>query len=75
MLVQLQRGGADTEQMRGMVKDELVNREILMQEAQKAGVEVKARIEPIESACPVDGDLAVVAALHHSGAAAGESLA
>jgi peptidyl-prolyl cis-trans isomerase C len=38
MQQQLQRGGADTEQMRGMVKDELVNREILMQEAQKAGV-------------------------------------
>lgn len=38
MQQQLQRGGADTEQLRGMVRDELVNREILMQEAQKAGI-------------------------------------
>jgi peptidyl-prolyl cis-trans isomerase C len=37
MQQQMGRGGADTEQMRGMVRDELVNREILMQEAQKAG--------------------------------------
>jgi peptidyl-prolyl cis-trans isomerase C len=38
MQQQLQRGGADTEQMRGMVREELVNREILMQEAQKTGI-------------------------------------
>jgi len=38
MQQQLQRGGADTEQMRSMVRDELVNREVLMQEAQRAGV-------------------------------------
>ena len=49
MQQQLGRGGADTEQMRGMVRDELVNREILMQEAQKAGVakqpEVQAQLD------------------------------
>ena len=49
MQQQLSRGGADTEQMRGMVRDELVNREILMQEAQKAGVakqpEVQAQLD------------------------------
>ena len=38
MQQQLQRGGADTEQMRNMVREELVNREVLMQEAQRAGV-------------------------------------
>jgi peptidyl-prolyl cis-trans isomerase C len=38
MQQQLQRGGADTEQMRGMVREELVNRELLMQEAQKTGI-------------------------------------
>ena len=45
MQQQLQRGGADTEQMRGMVKDELVNREILMQEAQKAGVAKQPEVQ------------------------------
>jgi peptidyl-prolyl cis-trans isomerase C len=49
MQQQLGRGGADTEQMRGMVRDELVNREILMQEAQKAGIakqpEVQAQLD------------------------------
>ncbi|HEU4353825.1 MAG TPA: peptidylprolyl isomerase [Burkholderiales bacterium] len=49
MQQQLSRGGADTEQMRGMVRDELVNREILMQEAQKAGSakqpEVQAQLD------------------------------
>jgi peptidyl-prolyl cis-trans isomerase C len=49
MQQQLSRGGADTEQMRGMVRDELVNREILMQEAQKAGIakqpEVQAQLD------------------------------
>ena len=38
MQQQLQRGAQDNEQMRGMVRDELVNREIIMQEAQKAGI-------------------------------------
>ncbi len=49
MQQQMSRGGTDTEQMRGMVRDELVNREILMQEAQKAGItrqpEVQAQID------------------------------
>ncbi|HEX5769238.1 MAG TPA: peptidylprolyl isomerase [Burkholderiales bacterium] len=45
MQQQLSRGGADTEQMRGMVRDELVNREILMQEAQKAGVAKQPEVQ------------------------------
>jgi peptidyl-prolyl cis-trans isomerase C len=45
MQQQLQRGGADTEQMRGMVRDELVNREIIMQEAQKAGVAKQPEVQ------------------------------
>jgi peptidyl-prolyl cis-trans isomerase C len=45
MQQQLGRGGADTEQMRGMVRDELVNREILMQEAQKTGVAKQPEIQ------------------------------
>jgi peptidyl-prolyl cis-trans isomerase C len=35
---QLQRGGQDTEQLRNMVREELVNREIIAQEAQKSGL-------------------------------------
>jgi peptidyl-prolyl cis-trans isomerase C len=35
---QAQRGGGDNEQMRAAVRDELVNREILQQEAQKSGI-------------------------------------
>jgi peptidyl-prolyl cis-trans isomerase C len=35
---QRQRGAPDNDQTRGMVREELVNREILMQEAQKSGV-------------------------------------
>ena len=35
---QQQRGGADSEQMRKAVRDELVNREIIQQEAQKSGI-------------------------------------
>jgi peptidyl-prolyl cis-trans isomerase C len=45
MQQQLQRGGADTEQMRGMVRDELVNREIIMQEAQKAGIAKQPEVQ------------------------------
>ena len=35
---QLARGMPDNDQSRGLVRDELVNREVLMQEAQKSGV-------------------------------------
>jgi peptidyl-prolyl cis-trans isomerase C len=45
MQQQVGRGGADTEQMRGMVRDELVNREILMQEAQKAGIAKQPEVQ------------------------------
>ena len=46
---QRQRGAADNEQTRSMLRDELVNREIVAQEAQKAGVaknpEVQTQID------------------------------
>jgi peptidyl-prolyl cis-trans isomerase C len=46
---QIQRGAADDERMRGMVREELVNREVIMQEAQKAGIakqpEVQTQLE------------------------------
>jgi len=42
---QLQRGGSDNEQMRGMVREELVNREVLMQEAQKTGIAKQAEVQ------------------------------
>jgi peptidyl-prolyl cis-trans isomerase C len=46
---QQQRGAPDNEQMRNMVKDELVNREVIAQEAQKSGVirspEVQAQLD------------------------------
>jgi peptidyl-prolyl cis-trans isomerase C len=49
MQQQQQRGAPDSEQMRNMVKDELVNREVIAQEAQKTGVskipEVAAQID------------------------------
>ena len=45
MQQQLQRGGADTEQLRGMVRDELVNREIIAQEAQKAGIAKQPEVQ------------------------------
>jgi peptidyl-prolyl cis-trans isomerase C len=45
MQQQLQRGGADTEQMRGMVREELVNREIIMQEAQKSGIAKQPEVQ------------------------------
>jgi peptidyl-prolyl cis-trans isomerase C len=45
MQQQMGRGGADTEQLRSMVRDELVNREILMQEAQKAGIAKQSEVQ------------------------------
>lgn len=42
---QVQRGAQDNEQMRGMVREELVNREIIMQEAQKAGIARQAEVQ------------------------------
>jgi peptidyl-prolyl cis-trans isomerase C len=46
---QQSRGAPDSEQMRGMVRDELVNREVIAQEAQKSGVaknpEVQTQLE------------------------------
>jgi len=51
MQQQMSRGGGDTEQLRNMVRDELVNRELLMQEAQKTGVpkqpEVQTQLEMV----------------------------
>lgn len=49
MQQQQSRGAPDNEQMRGMVRDELVNREIVAQEAQKTGIarnpEVQTQLE------------------------------
>jgi peptidyl-prolyl cis-trans isomerase C len=45
MQQQLQRGGADTEQMRSMVREELVNRELLVQEAQKTGIAKQPEVQ------------------------------
>jgi peptidyl-prolyl cis-trans isomerase C len=46
MVVQQQaRGQPDSEQLRGMVRDELVNREILMQEAQRSGFTRNAEVQ------------------------------
>jgi peptidyl-prolyl cis-trans isomerase C len=45
MQQQTQRGAPDTEQMRGMVREELINREVLMQEAQKAGVAKQPEVQ------------------------------
>jgi peptidyl-prolyl cis-trans isomerase C len=46
---QMQRGQPDNEQLRGAVREELINREIVAQEAQRAGVsklpEVQAQID------------------------------
>jgi peptidyl-prolyl cis-trans isomerase C len=46
---QAQRGAPDTEQLRAMVREELVNREVVAQEAQRAGVskqpEVQAQLD------------------------------
>ncbi len=45
VLQQQARGAPDTEQLRGMVRDELVNREVLMQEAQKSGIARNAEVQ------------------------------
>ncbi|HWM42515.1 MAG TPA: peptidylprolyl isomerase [Burkholderiales bacterium] len=45
MQQQVQRGGADNEQMRGMVREELVNREVIMQEAQKSGIAKQPEVQ------------------------------
>jgi peptidyl-prolyl cis-trans isomerase C len=45
MLQQRSRGAPDNEQTRHMVREELVNREIVMQEAQKAGFAKKADVQ------------------------------
>ena len=41
----VQQGQQDTPEMRAMIKDELINREILSQEAEKQGVANKAEIK------------------------------
>ena len=47
MLVQQQqqRGQQDTEQLRAMVRDELVNREVVAQEAQRAGIAKQPEVQ------------------------------
>ena len=45
VLQQQARGAPDTEQLRSMVREELVNREIIMQEAQKSGLAKNAEIQ------------------------------
>jgi len=49
MQQQQQRGAPDNEQMRGAVREELINREVIAQEAQRAGMannpEVKAQLD------------------------------
>ena len=51
MQQQQQRGAPDNEQMRGAVREELINREVIAQEAQRAGVpnsaEVKAQLDMV----------------------------
>ena len=42
---QLQRGATDDERMRGMVREELVNREVIMQEAQKTGIAKQPEVQ------------------------------
>jgi peptidyl-prolyl cis-trans isomerase C len=44
MVQQRQRGAPDNDQTRAMVREELVNREVLMQEAQKSGVAKTAEV-------------------------------
>ena len=44
MAQQRQRGAPDNDQTRAMVREELVNREVLMQEAQKSGVAKTAEV-------------------------------
>ena len=43
MQQQQQRGAPDNEQMRGAVREELINREVIAQEAQRAGVAKQRR--------------------------------
>ncbi len=43
--MQLARGAADNEQTRVQVRDELVNREVIVQEAQKAGMAKNAEVQ------------------------------
>ena len=45
MQQQVQRGAQDSEQMRGMVREELVNREIIMQEANRLGIAKQAEVQ------------------------------
>jgi peptidyl-prolyl cis-trans isomerase C len=45
MAQQKQRGAPDNEQTRAMMRNELVNREIVMQEAQKAGLAKSAEVQ------------------------------
>jgi peptidyl-prolyl cis-trans isomerase C len=45
MQQQQQRGAPDNEQLRSMVRDELVNREVIAQEAQKAGVAKQPEVQ------------------------------
>jgi peptidyl-prolyl cis-trans isomerase C len=44
MTQQKARGAPDNDQTRGMVREELVNREVLMQEAQKSGIARSAEV-------------------------------
>jgi peptidyl-prolyl cis-trans isomerase C len=45
MQQQAQRGAPDNEQMRGAVREELINREVLAQEARKAGAEKAPEVQ------------------------------
>jgi peptidyl-prolyl cis-trans isomerase C len=45
MQQQAQRGAPDNEQMRNMVREELVNREVVMQEAQKSGIARQSEVQ------------------------------
>lgn len=45
MQQQVQRGAQDSDQLRGMVREELVNREILMQEANRLGIQRQPEVQ------------------------------
>jgi peptidyl-prolyl cis-trans isomerase C len=45
MRQQMSRGAPDNEQMRAAMRDELINREIVMQEAQRAGIGKQAEVQ------------------------------
>ena len=45
MRQQAQRGMPDNEQMRGMVREELINREVIAQEAQRSGLAKNAEVQ------------------------------